>query len=94
MSEFVNECWTNAFIEDLCSKKKTCLSYILHFTFYFTDKSLAKGNFHSRLKEALIIPRHKKEENDVLANHSHISLLNSLGKPQKSYFLVATKKGM
>jgi len=45
---------------------------------YYTNKSLTKGHFHPRLKEALIIPLYKNEEKDQFTDHRPISLLNSI----------------
>ena len=48
--------------------------------YFIYSYSLTKLHFHSRLKEALIIPLCKNKEKDKLTNHRPISLLNSISK--------------
>ena len=59
---------------------KSCISEISNPLVYFINKSLTKGHFHSRLKEALIVPLHKCDEKDEFTNHRPISLLNGISK--------------
>ena len=59
---------------------KSCIVELIHPLRYFINQSLSKGHFHSRLKEALIIPLYKNEEKDKFTNHRPISLLNSISK--------------
>lgn len=59
---------------------KSCISLIKDPLTYFINRSLREGKFHSKLKQALIIPLYKDDERDEFTNHRPISLLNSISK--------------